>query len=820
MKRFCALLTALLLLTLPALAESLPPTPVPDAQTDADTAAALTVVDDFFYFWRVGSVETLLLLTAPSWRAAQADPQSALSAICEGWYPADHAEILSISGSSDDVLRTVRAKVSMQPDNAAGTYVFTVYVQKEDSEWYVNPQSVARHTAPSATPAPAARAATPTPMPAPQSAPGDTPLYYNPDGGSKYHADPNCGAVSARYLPMTGVFTYSQLNEASYADLKPCAYCAAPLPPAAPTATATPVYVDDMLTEGYVRDEPIRMPGADEYKTVDFAVGAWRDDSFHTNAAAGSLAQAPGTLEEVWHITLPASDGLLFTEDIQPAIVQWPREIRSLLQIDQEHKATAALKEVFLPTLDGSIHCLSLADGTQTRSPIRIGYPMTGSVTLHPLGYPTLIAGQLSALRAHGMGHIGMRYISALDGVTDRFVADRASTAFATSALIDRNTNTAVFLSSGGWLFTEKLDAWLTMNPDGQLDTYRFYTPQSVSARVSATTVTAAPVMHENLLWLGNNAGQVICVDTTTMQPLWTTDVGSFVSSLAMRETADGLQLLAVTGLGEAHLVCLDPYTGSVTEDILLTLSAPGPCAASAPVVGQEGLDGLVFVNLTGTSDATAGLSELCAIDMGIVAISWRVGYPDSDALSAPVAVYDDEGNGFLITAMACGEGTVLILLEGQTGVIRATLTLEGANPCSPAVFGDTLVIATNTEGSGHVYGIRLAPENAPTSSKALADAFMTAWAANDLKAMLDLCAPSWVAAQDNASVMLFAYRANRTPTAWECTASDDGVVLRICLDRNNGRAPEWYTGNVAITEEDGQQWIDPSFLPGLVPEQ
>lgn len=590
-----------------------------------------------------------------------------------------------------------------------------------------------------------------------------------------------------------------------------------------PAAATIPVYVDGVQTDGYVRSEPIRMPGADEYKTVDFAVSTWRGDSFRTNAAAGSLAKSPDALAEVWHITLPAPDGLLFTEDIQPTIVQWPREIRSMLQINEAHKATTALKEVYLPTLGGSIHCLSLADGTQTRSPIRIGYPMTGSVTLHPLGFPTLIAGQASALRAHGMGHVGMRYISAIDGFTDRFVADKASTAFTTSALVDKNTNTAVFLSSGGWLFTETLDVLLVVTAGDQLE-YRFYPPRSVSARVSEATVTTAPVMHENLLWLGNNAGQVICVDTTTMQPLWTAEVGVFVSSLAMRETADGLQLLAVTGLGEAHLVCLDPYTGSVTGDILLTLDAPGPCAASAPVVGQEGLDGLVFVNLTGTSDATANLSALCAIDMELGAISWRVGYPESDAPSAPVAVYDDEGNGFLVTAMDSAEGTVLILLEGQTGVIRATLTLEGSDPCSPAVYGDMLVIATNTEGFGHVYGVRLTPAEEPApqpdSSEPLVNAFMAAWKANDLKTMLDMCAPSWVADQTNASVMLFAYRANRTPTAWECAASADGVALRVCLDHNDGSSPEWYTGCAIITEEDGQRWIDPGFILDLVPEE
>lgn len=559
-----------------------------------------------------------------------------------------------------------------------------------------------------ALPALAERAAgaTPTPMPAPQSAPGDTLLYYNPDGGTKYHADPNCGSIAMRYRPMTGCVAYAQLNTAPYITLKPCAYCAAPLRPA-----TLPVWVDGVLTEGYVRETPINMPAGDDYLPLDFAVSTWGGDNFRTNAAAGSLKEAPGALDMVWRIALPADNGPLFAEEaMQPTIIQWAQELRVMLDIHPDMKATVALKEVFLPTLDGQILGLRLTDGAQTRSPICTGYPMTGSVTLHPLGYPTLIAGQASARRARAIGHMGLRYISAIDGVTDRFVADKTSTAFTTSALIDRTSNTAVFLSSGGWLFTEQLNTQLYIDQNDQLDCYIFRPLASVCARVSETTVTAAPVMHENLLFLGNNAGQVICVDTTTMQPLWTTKAGAFVSALAMRETAEGLQLLAVTGLGEAHLVCLDPATGAVTADLPLTLDVPGPCAASAPVVGQAGLDGLVFVNLTGTSDATAGLSALYAIDMEIGQISWRVGYPDSAALTTPVAVCDDAGNGFLITAMETEKSTTLLLLEGRTGVILSTLTIGGVDACNPAVFGDMLVITTNGESQSYVNGIRLAP--------------------------------------------------------------------------------------------------------------
>ncbi|MBQ2954227.1 MAG: PQQ-like beta-propeller repeat protein [Clostridia bacterium] len=747
MKRMLVLLTLMLLLAVPALAEQQPhltPTPIPEPVRTADEAEALSAVDYFFWLWKLGNTQSMLEATAPSWRAAQQDPLAALIAICDGYTPTGFPELYAASDPSDVPIRTIGAKVSMRIDGSSAEqpYVFTVIVMKEDGEWYVDPQSVAI-TKPSATP---------TPAPEPVD-----------------------------------------------------------------------VYVDGVLTEGYQREEPIDMPAGEDYTAADSAVSTWRGDNYRTNAAASSMAEAPAQLQQVWSLALNASD-MLFSEDMQPTIVKWPREIREVLLINQSARDTIALKEVYIPTLDGRILCLRLSDGASTRSAIRVGYPITGSVTVHPVSYPMLIAGQASGKRAYGLGHMGLRYISAIDGVTDRFVADQVSSSFTTSALIDKNTNTAVFLSSSGWLFTEKLNAWLTADSTGAFDSFRFYTPQSVSARVSEATVTAAPVMSDSLLWLGNNAGQVICVDTTTMQPLWTAEGLHFVSSLAMRETEDGQQLLAVTGLGAAHLYVLDPDTGSVAADIPLTLSTPGPCTASAPVVGQEGLDGLVFVNLTGTSDNTSGLAELCAIDMETGMISWRVGYPDSAALSAPVAVYDDAGNGFLVTAMEGEEDATLLLLEGRTGVIIATLTLEGNAPCSPAVYGSMLVITTNTEDGGKVYGVRLAPGNPasphPDNKEALVEAFMTAWADADIGAMQALCAPTWVAAQENASVMLFMYCANRTPTGWEYAPSADGDSLQVCLDRHDGRTPEWYAGAITITEEDGQLWIDPQFIFGLATEQ
>lgn len=56
---------------------------------------------------------------------------------------------------------------------------------------------------------------------------GDTPLYYNPEGGENYHDSPTCYGVKDRYEPMTG-FTYAELDSAPYDELTACAYCVPP----------------------------------------------------------------------------------------------------------------------------------------------------------------------------------------------------------------------------------------------------------------------------------------------------------------------------------------------------------------------------------------------------------------------------------------------------------------------------------------------------------------------------------------------------------------------------------------------------------------
>jgi len=52
----------------------------------------------------------------------------------------------------------------------------------------------------------------------------DRQLFYNPLGGSKYHADQMCSSVRDKYLPLTA-FTYGELDSGEFLQLEACTKC-------------------------------------------------------------------------------------------------------------------------------------------------------------------------------------------------------------------------------------------------------------------------------------------------------------------------------------------------------------------------------------------------------------------------------------------------------------------------------------------------------------------------------------------------------------------------------------------------------------------
>ncbi len=205
------------------------PTPTPTVTPDpyAEAGAAVQQLQSFFYFWHVNNDESMLALTAPSWRNSVSNPEEELFRIRMNRTPLDDADI-TIGGSEADYMRTAKVKVTIDKNNNRDPerYSFNVIMLKEDGAWYVDPRSLESNekdteTTPATNPMPT--------QPVLNTGAPDLMLYYNPDGGEKYHIDPECDSVHTRWRPLQGQFLFSQLNDAPYNEFEQCSVCGAPL---------------------------------------------------------------------------------------------------------------------------------------------------------------------------------------------------------------------------------------------------------------------------------------------------------------------------------------------------------------------------------------------------------------------------------------------------------------------------------------------------------------------------------------------------------------------------------------------------------------
>ncbi len=205
-----------------------PPVVEQETEKPAEDTSAQDRLVEFFRYWGMNQTEDMLRLCMPSWQASVENPIGTLFTILANRLPIDYS-YESITGTNDDTSRTITLTSTIDRRNGKDPvkYRLNVIMVKENDEWYVDPQSLKSYEAAETT-APPEDVVTPTPTPFVN---GSTILYYNPDGGTKYHLEQNCKSTHEKYLPMKGHFTYAEINDDKYAALKPCNVCGAPLRP-------------------------------------------------------------------------------------------------------------------------------------------------------------------------------------------------------------------------------------------------------------------------------------------------------------------------------------------------------------------------------------------------------------------------------------------------------------------------------------------------------------------------------------------------------------------------------------------------------------
>ena len=115
--------------------------------------------------------------------------------------------------------------------------------------------------------------------------------------------------------------------------------------------------------------------------------------------------------------------------------------------------------------------------------------------------------------------------------------------------------------------------------------------------------------------------------------------------------------------------------------------------------IGKNKLSDLIFVPVARTPEASTGV--LVALNKQTGAVVWQI-ETQVYSWSSPVAVYDKDGNGYLVY---CTAGGYMYLIDGLTGKVLDSLNVGGNVEASPAVYNSTVVVGTRSQ---FIWGVNL----------------------------------------------------------------------------------------------------------------
>ena len=492
-------------------------------------------------------------------------------------------------------------------------------------------------------------------------------------------------------------------------------------------AMSDTVYIGSKVQKKYERETAYAAPDPNNYTVWDAGVLTFRGDNFRRNAAFGSVEVTQDRLSVLWkkelgHIRTSDSTvyGVGWTG--QPAIVKWSKEIRQLMNLSQEKKNVSALREVIFSAQDGKVYFLDLNDGEETRAPINIGYPLKGSVSVNPRGYPIVAFGQGISKLKNSSGKIGYYLYNLIDQSELMFVNGRQTDnqiqyttngAFDGTDLTLWNGDRMIVAGENGLLYT--IDLNIDFKTDGSLavDPKTVYLKSKAQkAQDKRVGVESSVAMYNQYAFLADSYGALRCVDTTTMKTVWAYDTGDNTDA-AIALDMEGSNLWLYTGntnsyrLGKKNVSIrrLNAMTGEVdwTYEVACAQDNKNEMAGckASPVIGEKSIDGLVYFTVNMLKD---GGSKVVALEKATGNVHWEYTM-SANAISSPVAVYNAAGDAWIIQADQDG---TLHLLDAQSGADLYGLKLDGKIEASPAVYKDTLVIGTCSRDGAFMYGIKI----------------------------------------------------------------------------------------------------------------
>ncbi len=477
---------------------------------------------------------------------------------------------------------------------------------------------------------------------------------------------------------------------------------------------------NEKIVDSYTRAEPISFGDGSDYFALP-GIATFRGNNYRNNATYGTAQVSSKKLTKVWSHGIGKLDewgGCAWTG--QPLVVQWDAETRAIMNLYDSKKDKEDLVEVIYATLDGKVHFYDLEDGKETRKPIDIGMNFKGAGAIDPRGYPLLYVG--GGLYTHDMtprmfvvslitGEIIYRH-----GHKETF-NERNWIAFDSSPLVDAETDTLIWPSESGILYTIKLNTeydkeagTISVDPDAPVKT-RYRSDYSKSGRYLGYESSVSVV--DNYLYVSENGGLFQCIDLNTMELVWAQDTKDDSNSSPVFEwgedgngyiyTAPSLHWTAEKNAGSVSIYKLNAQTGEIVWELsrdCVTVKDVSGGVQSTPLIGKAGtnIEDLIIYIVARVPTAYDG--TMIAINRETGEVVWEISTRNY-AWSSPVAFYTDDGKAYVAFANASGK---IRLVDGATGEVLSSLGLDQTTEASPVVFNNMMVLGTR-EG---IYGIKI----------------------------------------------------------------------------------------------------------------
>ncbi len=449
----------------------------------------------------------------------------------------------------------------------------------------------------------------------------------------------------------------------------------------------------------------------DPYNKVD-GTYTFRGNQFREMPVRGTVSGNPTKIVKVWEFETDRDNtatsmgtwggGTGWTG--QPMYVHWSDSmVTAFKNTSPGLTSEFGPREVILGSLSRRVYFINYETGKASRKSVDSGNTIKGSISVDPEYAQVYVGHGVPAREPFGAVLIDLYQHK----ITHSFGRD-------TKAWRNWQAYDGCPIVAGGYLFRpgENGTVYKFAREQGNLKLVAYLRFREAK-EAKAAGMESSMAVCRNYGFVGDNRGNIVCINLDTMKPVWHYDNHDDTDGSIIVEEIDGVPYLYTCSemekqgeRGSAYFVKLNGLTGEKLWETTF------PCRMahvgtkhfdggmySTPLMGHGDCEGMIITNICDNNPAFHG--KTVALSRSTGEVLWEhelLRY----AWSSPAGFYNEEGKLFVFVADCYGN---VYLLDGKTGK-RIFNTKVGDNfESSPVVVDDCLVMGSR---GSKIYKLRI----------------------------------------------------------------------------------------------------------------